>query len=89
MPTYDYECSACGDQFEVFQKISDAPLSDCPRCKASGTVRRLMSAGSGFIFKGSGFYSTDYKKSKPAPTTQPNCSDCTQSQCPQAEKKKQ
>ena len=88
MPTYDYKCSKCGHLFEAFQKMSDVPLRDCPKCKASGTVKRMIGAGAGFIFKGSGFYSTDYKKSSHAQTAKPDCSDCGQSQCPQAGKKK-
>jgi len=61
MPTYEYECNSCAHRFEVFQKISEAPIKICPRCYKS--VRRLISAGIGIIFKGSGFYSTDNKKS--------------------------
>ncbi len=60
MPTYDYECTGCGHRFEAFQKMTDAPLTQCPSCK--GDVRRLIGSGMGLIFKGSGFYSTDYKK---------------------------
>ncbi len=61
MPTYDYLCNDCQHQFEAFQSITAAPLTECPKC--SGSVRRLISAGNGLIFKGSGFYITDYKKS--------------------------
>lgn len=60
MPHYDYECSNCGQVFEVFQQISAAPLTQCPKCK--GSVRRLIGSGCGLIFKGSGFYITDYKR---------------------------
>ncbi len=60
MPTYDYECTKCGHTFEVLQKMTDKPKSTCPQCK--GKLRRLIGAGSGIIFKGSGFYETDYKK---------------------------
>jgi putative FmdB family regulatory protein len=67
MPTYEYECLSCGHQFEAFQKISDAPLSKCPRCGKK--VKRLISAGLGIIFKGSGFYTTDYKKSSAVSST--------------------
>ncbi len=56
MPTYEYECGACGP-FEQFQRITEDPLADCPRCGSA--VRRLISSGTGVIFKGSGFYSTD------------------------------
>jgi putative FmdB family regulatory protein len=64
MPTYEYECTVCGHQFDAFQKITDAPLSKCPQCGKK--VKRLISAGLGIIFKGSGFYTTDYKKSSAA-----------------------
>jgi putative FmdB family regulatory protein len=60
MPTYEYKCSKCGKQFEEFQPITAKPLTKCKFC--SGKVRRLISSGAGFIFKGSGFYSTDYRK---------------------------
>jgi putative FmdB family regulatory protein len=61
MPTYDYKCSRCGHTFEAFQHITDKPLARCPECK--GAVRRMFGGGMGVIFKGSGFYSTDNKKS--------------------------
>jgi putative FmdB family regulatory protein len=60
MPTYEYECTACGHVFEKFQSIKDEPLKRCPKCKRK--VRRLLGAGAGLIFKGSGFYITDYRK---------------------------
>lgn len=60
MPTYEYACSACGHQFEEFQSITAKPLTTCPECKKK-KVKRLISAGAGFIFKGSGFYITDYR----------------------------
>jgi putative FmdB family regulatory protein len=59
MPTYEYECTKCGHRFELFQKMTDAPRKRCPRCR--GAVRRLIGAGAGLIFKGSGFYITDYR----------------------------
>lgn len=59
MPTYDYKCDKCGHEFERFQRISDAPLKQCPKCK--GRVRRMIGAGAGLLFKGSGFYITDYR----------------------------
>jgi putative FmdB family regulatory protein len=59
MPTYDYECSKCGHRFEKFQKMSDNPVGACPECK--GMAERLIGAGAGVIFKGKGFYHTDYK----------------------------
>lgn len=60
MPTYEYQCRKCGHQFEQFQSITAVPLKTCPQCK--GRVARLLTAGGGIIFKGSGFYHTDYKK---------------------------
>ncbi len=59
MPTYDYQCSGCGQAFEVFQRMSDEPVSSCPDCGAS--ARRRISGGAGFIFKGEGFYITDHR----------------------------
>jgi putative FmdB family regulatory protein len=61
MPTYDYECRTCGHRFEAFQSIHDQPLKSCPQC--GKRVRRLIGGGVGIIFKGSGFYVTDSKKS--------------------------
>ncbi|MFH1863138.1 MAG: zinc ribbon domain-containing protein [bacterium] len=60
MPTYEYLCKDCDLKFEEFQSIAAEPLHICPRC--GGSVRRLISAGGGIIFKGSGFYETDYKR---------------------------
>jgi len=59
MPTYEYKCEKCGITFERFQKITEEPIKKCPEC--GGPVRRLISAGAGVIFKGSGFYATDYR----------------------------
>lgn len=63
MPTYEYECKFCKKTFEVFQSMSDAPIRVCPNCGKE--VRRLIRGGSGIIFKGSGFYITDNKRSSP------------------------
>lgn len=63
MPTYEYECEKCGKVFEAFQSMSDAPLKKCEDKKCKGKVHRLIGSGAGLIFKGSGFYITDYKKS--------------------------
>jgi putative FmdB family regulatory protein len=60
MPTYDYVCDACGHAFEEFQSMSDALLKKCPKCKKS-KLRRLFGTGAAVIFKGSGFYQTDYR----------------------------
>ncbi|MDO9542725.1 MAG: zinc ribbon domain-containing protein, partial [Kiritimatiellia bacterium] len=59
MPTYEYECKKCNRIFEVFQGITAKPLRKCPDCK--GKIRRLIGRGAGIIFKGSGFYQTDYR----------------------------
>ena len=61
MPTYEYECRSCKYRFEEFQSITDEPIKKCPRCGKA--VRRLFGGGMGIIFKGSGFYTTDYKRS--------------------------
>jgi putative FmdB family regulatory protein len=60
MPTYEYKCDACGHQFERFQSIMAPPVKRCPEC-GKAKVRRLISTGAGLIFKGSGFYITDYR----------------------------
>ncbi|MBU4201266.1 MAG: zinc ribbon domain-containing protein [Verrucomicrobia bacterium] len=79
MPTYEYECKQCRKTFDVFQNITAKPLKQCPVCK--GKVRRLIGKGAGIIFKGSGFYQTDYRsdhyrkrvreEKKPAETSGP------------------
>lgn len=61
MPTYEYACPKCGHEFELFQSMNDQPLTKCPKCGKKG-VKRLIGGGAGLIFKGSGFYITDYKK---------------------------
>ena len=63
MPNYDYECQKCGKRFEVFQSMNDAKLTDCPDESCGGQVKRLLGTGGGIIFKGSGFYQTDYRSS--------------------------
>lgn len=64
MPTYEYHCEACEHEFERFQKMSDDPVSVCPECGKPKVVRRISSGG-GIVFKGPGFYATDYRKSPP------------------------
>jgi putative FmdB family regulatory protein len=59
MPTYQYKCTECGYRFEEFQKITDAPIKSCPKCQ--GKTKRVITGGAGFLLKGSGFYSTDYR----------------------------
>jgi len=58
MPTYQYHCTECGHDFEAFQSMVEPVLEECPKCH--GKVRRLITGGAGFIFKGNGFYQTDY-----------------------------
>jgi putative FmdB family regulatory protein len=60
MPTYDYRCDACDHSFEIFEPISAEPQTKCPKCKKK-KLRRLFGAGAGLVFKGSGFYQTDYR----------------------------
>jgi putative FmdB family regulatory protein len=60
MPTYEYKCEACGHQFEKFQSITAAPIKKCPHC-GKNRVKRLIGTGAGLIFKGGGFYETDYR----------------------------
>lgn len=60
MPTYEYACEACGNAFEEFQAITAAPLKKCPQC-SKPKLKRLIGTGGGVIFKGSGFYTTDYR----------------------------
>lgn len=64
MPTYEYVCGACGHRFERFQKISDRPVRRCPSC-GEPKAERQISAGAGLLFKGPGFYATDYRKPGP------------------------
>ena len=82
MPTYEYQCSHCDDRFEEFQSITAEPICKCPKC-GSSKVRRLIGCGSGVIFKGSGFYQTDYKNNKSG--CEPGKSDSCKS-CPNAKK---
>lgn len=75
MPTYEYECESCGHAFEEFQYMSDKPLKKCPKCSKM-KLQRLIGAGAGIIFKGSGFYETDYKrKEQPKPSSGESSSD--------------
>ena len=61
MPTYEYACTRCGHSFETFQSITSDPLRQCPKCRKK-SLKRLVGGGAGLIFKGTGFYITDYKK---------------------------
>jgi len=83
MPTYDYKCNECEHEFEKFQSMTAKPDKKCPEC--GGKVQRLIGTGAGVVFKGSGFYETDYKKSSVStssaekPAAKPcseNCKSC-------------
>jgi putative FmdB family regulatory protein len=74
MPNYDYECTHCGYSFELFQKITDKPLESCPKC--SKKVKRLIGSGSGIIFKGPGFYATDYRGKRKTGTPKSTTNTC-------------
>ncbi len=83
MPNYDYECTHCGHTFELFQSMTAAPLNKCPKC--GKRPKRLIGKGSGLIFKGSGFYATDYKKTpskEEAPKPPANCPAAKSGECP-------
>jgi len=82
MPTYEYYCTSCGFEFEEFQSIASEPLSICPKC--SEEVKRKISGGTGLIFKGSGFYITDYKNKK---TSKSTASKATKSKAAKSTKK--
>ena len=95
MPTYDYKCLECNHTFEMFQSMTAEPIKNCPEC--NGKVKRLIGAGAGPIFKGSGFYQTDYKnnsastsstnkKSTPAKETKSSGSDNPGSPAPKKDK---
>jgi putative FmdB family regulatory protein len=81
MPTYQYRCTSCGHEHEVFQRMSDAPITTCPQCAKDDCVR-VISAEGGFVLKGSGFYGTDYcgNKSKGSEAG----SGCASGKCPHA-----
>ena len=92
MPTYEYECSNCGYGFDKVQSMSEAILQRCPKCKEN-KLRRLIGMGAGFIFKGPGFYATDYKKPQKEKVKKQedksSCSKCELSSkkpCPNANK---
>lgn len=63
MPTYDYQCKLCGDEHEIFHSMSEGARKECPSCNKDG-LEKQISSGSGIIFKGTGFYETDYKRKK-------------------------
>ncbi len=90
MPTYEYECEACHHEFEEFQQMNDAPLRTCPKCKKR-KLRRKIGSGGAVLFKGNGFYQTDYRsksyssdKAKAESSSTPCESKCKG--CPNAKK---
>lgn len=82
MPIYEYRCDDCGHEMEVIQKMSDAPLTDCPSCSSTG-LRKLVSAA-GFQLKGSGWYATDFKDSGKKPAPKAESAGCSTGTCPAA-----
>ena len=75
MPTYDYECNECKTRFEVFQKMSDEPVSVCPKC--GNVASRIISGGANVVFKGKGFYINDSRKNScPEKGNSPCCQNC-------------
>ena len=80
MPTYQYECDACGHGFEVLQSMAGKKLKKCPKC-GKPKLHRLIGLGSGVIFKGTGFYETDYKR-KDAPSSPRGAFGRTEPACP-------
>ena len=87
MPTYEYECEACGHAFSIMQSITDKKLSQCPKCRKL-KLARLIGIGSGIVFKGTGFYETDYKRKAEKPVKE-DCSTCCAAEkggCPAAKK---
>ncbi len=74
MPTYEYECDACSHAFEALQSMTEPKLKKCPKC-GKQKLHRLIGTGAGVIFKGSGFYETDYKKKDAAPAPKASASE--------------
>ena len=85
MPTYEYECAKCKHRFEKFQKMTDEPVKKCPKC--GGKADRLIGTGGGIIFKGSGFYQTDYKNKKRS-GDKPACREGKSDNCKGCERNK-
>ena len=82
MPTYEYHCDACGKDVEIFHAMSAKPAEICPECGAK-KLRRLMSDGAGIIFKGHGFYCTDYKSSPSEASVSKGASESSESKSPE------
>lgn len=92
MPTYEYECQKCGKVFEAFQKMSDEHLVSCINEECKGKVKRLIGTGGGFIFKGAGFYATDYRSKnykdrerQQQPKSGSPCLTCNKEECKEKE----
>ncbi len=88
MPTYDYQCGACGHTFEQFQSITASPMKKCPGC-GKLKLKRLIGTGAGLIFKGDGFYETDYRSDSykkaaesDKPAAEPKAADKTDAAAP-------
>jgi putative FmdB family regulatory protein len=87
MPTYDYVCDACDHKFEQFQMMKDDALTKCPKCKKK-KLRRLIGAGAAVVFKGTGFYQTDYRSDsykKSAAADKPSGGDSSSSPAPKSD----
>jgi len=84
MPTYDYQCDKCGNNFEKFEKMTDKPTGKCPKC--GGKTHRLIAGGSAVIFKGTGFYETDYKKKQKPDKSCPGSGGSSCKGCPSKDK---
>ena len=85
MPIYEYECSSCHHQFDLMQKISDVPVTQCPNCFENKAVRLISAAG--FQLKGTGWYVTDFKNKGAAPTSDKNKADKTETKVSSTTKK--
>ena len=84
MPNYDYKCEKCSHIFEIFQSMTAAQIKKCPEC--GGKVKRLIGPGAGIIFKGSGFYATDYKKGGKKPKDKKDTNEKIPDQCKKCKK---
>lgn len=83
MPTYQYECEACGHEFEMLQSMTEAKIRKCPKC-GKLKLARLIGSGSGLIFKGTGFYETDYKKKSAPAETKTESKPAAKAEAPKA-----
>jgi len=79
MPTYEYECDKCTKRFDLFQLMTAKPLAQCPKC--GGKATRLLGTGGGIIFKGSGFYHTDYRNKGSSDSVKGSCDPSTRFTC--------